>query len=149
MGCRITDTYGIHDEYSDESGHDERQWSFDGIEALLAHLRAQQLRFADSLARIKEDPESALNDLGPEYVGVAFAVSLLRDDGRTLEVGIGPELWVLVSDQGECGTGFDGPDHGRMVVYFHHWTEWEAKFSFKSETAKRLLDEWVKSGAAA
>lgn len=149
MACRITDTYGIFDEDADESGHDRREWSFSGIDELFAHLRTQQIRFADSLARIKEDPASALNDLGPEYIGVAFAVVLVHDDGRRLDLGISPELWVMVADQRDYEFDFDGPDYGRMVVYFHHWTEWEARFSFKAATARAMLNDWFNHIAAA
>ena len=147
--CRITQTYGMFDAESDEYGRDERVWVFNALEKLWEHIRMQRVRFADVLSEARADPECELNTLGPEYVGVAFAIVLEHESGSVLNVGVAQDHWVILPKRTESIRKCDGPDSGRLVVYFEDWTEWRTSDSYTKDTGKEIIGGWFASGVAA
>ena len=150
MSCWIDKTYGMFDEDADESGRDERRWEFSSVPELLAHLRAQSLRFVDSVISLKEEyPDGDLATLGTEYRGVGFAVQLHRENGPTLSVGVAGDYWVILSDDPKMLPACNGGVEGRLVIYFHHWTEWLVSNAYTRETAHGIIWQWFNASVAA
>jgi hypothetical protein len=135
----VTEVCGLDPE------RDETQYPFASGEELKRFLRDTSVRFADHLAGLKHEfPGHDLNNLGPEYLGVGYAVTIRNSEGKELHIGVSPMHWAIV------GLGEDSPANvgvgsssERVVFYFGDWTELPASETYCPESAWARIERWL------
>lgn len=123
----VTEVCGLDPE------RDETLIALDSAADLRRFLRDTSVRLADHLAKLKyEHPAHELNNLGPEYVGVGYVLTMRNSQGLELHAGVTPTHWALV------GLGLESPAYDsvasskeRIVYFFGEWTEVSAQETYR------------------
>lgn len=141
-GILVTEVWGLEPE------RDETRHAFSSAQGLRRFLRDTSIRFADHLAHLRHEfPSHDLNHLGPDYLGVGYALTVRNPEGKELHIGVSPTHWALVGLEGDppgCD-GEAGPDQ-KLVFYFGDWTEFRASETYRPQSAWALIERWLAAG---
>lgn len=120
----VTDVCGL-DPKRDDTRH-----VLATAKALADFIHCTSATFADHIAGLKRAyPDHDLNHLGPEYLGVGYALTLRAPDDSELHVGVSPAQWAL------GGPGDEAParDTYRPETGWAHVEHWLAAHAGDSD----------------